>query len=233
MKYGRAVAKKYPAARKRYNVYAPAVKQLASDMMYIKGLINSEPKYHIVQSSNNINYNGAVISLSTLVQGDGNTHRDGNSVLPRYLSVNIQFGATDAGTQPLTMRMIIFRYWGEKTSSGAPAVDVASVLSTTGSQYAPLSHLNEDNTGSKGDRTRRIEILKSELVDFDLVQCRTVTRQLNFVMNQGNKKEHIKFLSASTLEPISGGLYALFVSSDATSTNSKYVLESKLTFYDN
>lgn len=236
MPYNRIVKKaikRYPAARKRWNVYYPAARQLASDVMYLKGLINSEPKYHIVQASNNYDYNGIVQSLSTISQGDGTSDRDGNMVLPRYLTINMSFGGTIAGNTPVVVRMIIFRYWGEATSASA-TVTPSEVLATIGSQYAPYTHLNDDNTGSKGDRQRRIEVLKSKLVNFDNINMRDCVRKYNIVVNGGNKpKEHIKFSSATTSGPVSGGFYILFISDNATGTNAKFTLESKLTFYDN
>lgn len=234
--YGRAVrtvARKYPAVRKRYNVYAPAVKQLTSDIMYLKGLINSEPKYHIVQSTNNFNYNGIIVPLSNIVQGDGEVNRDGNMVLPRYLSINMLFGGTESASAPVVVRMILFRYWGESTGV-AGSVTPAEVLSSIGSQFAPFTHLNDDNTGSKGDRQRRIEVFKSKLVNCDQINQQDTVRKFNIVMNGGNKaKEHIKWNSSTTAEPVSGGIYVLFISNLLSGTSAKYVLESKLTFYDN
>lgn len=236
MVYNRVVKKalaRYPAAKKRFNVYYPAARQLASDVMYLKGLINSEPKYHIVQSANNFSYNGTVISLSSIPQGDDTTNRDGNMVLPRYLSINLLLGSTDGNTDPVRVRCILFRYWGEATSS-TPSVSVSEILSTVGSSYAPYSHLNDDNTGARGDRQRRIEVLKSKLVSFD--NCAVLNRiyKWNIVMNGNNKKkEHIKFVGSSTGEPVSGGLYILFISDLILSTEAKYQFESKLTFYDN
>lgn len=232
VKYGKRAIKRYPAVRKRYNVYAPAVKQLASDVMYLKGLINSERKYHVLQASNNYDYNGLIFSLADIPQGDAAINRDGNSILPRYLSVNYVIGATNSASTPIVIRMILFRYWGEATS-GTPSVTTSEILSTTGTQFAPLSHLNDNNTGSKGDRERRIEVLRNDLYSFDLVDKRDVTGSYNITMNNGNLKEHIKYDAAATSQPTSGGLYILVISNDATSTNARFTFESKLTFYDN
>lgn len=232
MAYRKFVKRAYPVVAKRARVYVPAVKQLASDVMYLKGLINSEPKYHIVNNYSTFDYNGVIVSLSSIQQTTQVNARDGNMVLPRFHSLNMIFGASNTATTPVSIRYIVFRYWGESTNL-AGAVTVPEILWTTGSMYAPLSHLNDDITGSKGDRQRRIEILKSEILSCDLVQNRTLTRQLNFVMNNTEKKEHIKWNSAATAEPVSGGIYALFISDSATLADSFYKIESKLTFYDN
>lgn len=229
MAYQQRTKKRNPV-KKRVRIYGKAGTQLYKDVMYLKGLINSEPKYHIVQSSNNFNYNGIIVSLSNIPSGGGVNDRDGNSVLPRYLNINLVLGATNTASDPAVLRMLLFRYWGESTNV-AGTVTVAEILSTTGTVYAPYSHLNDDNVGAKGDRQRRIEILNSEFAVFDLVEKRQIAHTLNYVMNAGEPKEHIKWNSSTTAEPVSGGLYMLFIGD--TITNSKYTIESKLTFYDN
>ena len=217
--------------KKRVKTYGKAGIQLYRDVQYLKGLVNSEPKYHLVQSANNFNWAGIMVSLSSIPSGTGFSDRDGNSVLPRYLNINLNWGCTNAASDPAVLRMILFRYWGEATGAGG-SVTVSEILSTVGTQFAPFSHLNDDNVGAKGDRQRRIEILNSELCVFDLTTTRQKAQTYNIVMNQGDSnKEHIKFNTASTAEPVSGGLYIMFIGD--TITNSKYTLESKLTFYDN
>jgi len=226
--------------QKRMRVYAPAAKQLYSDVMYLKSIINSELKTHAVQSTNNFSYNGVVISLCNVPQGDGDKDRDGNTVLPRYLSVNGHFGCGTLLTSGngIIIRMIIFRYWGESTSSatGSIVVDPDEVIDAAGTVYAPLSHLNPDNTGSRGDRTRRIEILKSEIYTaVPNSSCARKSFMLNLEMNgkNVNKKEHITFTNSTTAQPISGGLYIMFVSNSATGTDAEYTIQTKLSFYDN
>lgn len=228
--------KKYPAVRKRVRVYAPAVKQLASDVMYLKGIINSEPHIHTVQSANNFNYAGIIVSLCNVPVGDDSNNRTGERLLPRYLSINLQFGASSAyASTYMHIRYIIFRYWGE-ASSAAATVTPSEVLSTTGSAYAAMSHLNPDNTGSKRDRSRRIEVLRSELLSVckgnDTGQhCKMINIEMNG--KNTNSKEHIQFRNNVTGEPISGGIYILFINDTAGATDGAYQLESKLTFYDN
>lgn len=229
----RPAQRKRNPVKKRVQIYGKAGSQLYKDVMYLKGLVNTEPKYHIVQSANNFSWAGIVVSLSSIPSGGGVTDRDGNSVLPRYLNINLAIGAVNSATLPTTIRMLVFRYWGESTGAGG-SVTPSEILSTTGTQFAPFSHLNDDNTGSKGDRQRRIEILHSEFLIFDLVDKSQSVATYNYIMNQGEPKEHIKFNTSSTAEPVSGGLYFMAISdNNGVTTNSKYTLESKLTFYDN
>lgn len=230
-------AKKYPAVRRRANVYVPAVRQLASDVMYIKSLVNSETKYNETTTSNNFDYNGTVVALSAIVQGDGNTNRDGNRVLPRYLNIKgfVSITSATARTDPINCRAILFRYWGESPSAGS-VVTPSEILSTVGSQYAPLSHLNEDIVGSRGDRVRRIEVLKNWDILLDKTGANpAMSIDCNIQMNgPGVKnKEHIQFASSATADAVSGGLYLLFISDTATATEVHYKIQSKLVFYDN
>lgn len=237
-KYGKMAIKKYPAARKRYRVYAPAVKQLASDVMYLKGLINSEPKFHVTQSGNNVDWNGAVVSLCDIPTGDTSTNRDGDRILPRYFSINMHCGrASGATSAHLTARVIIFRSWIENPSTIAPVVTPSEVLTgaSLGTLYAPITHLNANMTGSRGDRNRRIEVLRNELIQFTANDNPSQTLHYNIEMNGKNKqkKEHIEYNTAGTIQPTSGGLFILFVTDNVTSGEFYYQLESKLTFYDN
>lgn len=220
-----------PLPPTRFQTYGAAGKQLVKDVMYLKTLINSEPHNWYVNSGNNYNYNGIVVSLSNVTVGDSEQDRTGNRVLPRYL--NVRWHVTSGSVNNL-VRVILFRYWGEATSA-APTVTVAEVLRNTalGTVQAPLAHLNEDNTGPKGDRARRIEVHRNDLVSLDDVERRCVCGEWDVQVNGMNidKKEHIEWRSTSTEEPISGGFYILFIG--ASATNDSYQLESKLTFYDN
>jgi len=231
-KYAQTVAKKYPAVRRRYNVYAPAVKQLYKDVKYIKGVINSEPHVHTVQATGNFDYNGVVLSLANIPMGDTYLSRTGNRVLPRYFNINLHVNKDTAGIMHNTVRIIIFRSWIDNgTTAGTLAV--SEVLESVGSAYAPLSHLEQSITGPKGDRCRRIEILKNRLITFDQVSNTSYTKNFNLTMNGGQVKEHIDFVSSSTAEPSSGGLFIMFVSESITAADVSYRFESRLTFYDN
>lgn len=237
MKYGKYIKKSYPAVAKRARVYVPAVRQLASDVMYLKGLVNSEPKSFTVNTSANTGQSGVVFSLCDLAQGDGAADRDGNRVLPRYLSLYIHVNqiAASAGWNHTTHRVIVFRYWGEDSNVAGPSVTTADILETTASQYSPVSHLRSTITGSRGDRNRRIEVLRNEFFTLDLNTEAQKAIHYNIEMNgKGSKtKEHIEFRNNTTEQPTSGGIYVLYVNDNATSTDQGIWVGSRLTFYDN
>lgn len=239
-KYAKTAMRKYPAIRKRARVYVPAVRQLASDVMYLKGLINSEPKYHLVATSNNFNYAGTVVSLCDIPEGDGEANRDGNRVLPRYFTVNVHINkAIDAGylggttTNHTTVRMIIFRWWGEAVGGAGATPTASEILGIVSDQYAPLRHLSSKITGSKGDRSRRIEVHRNELFTLDQRSITSKDFSYNITLNGGNKpKEHMEFGTSATNPPTDGGFFILFIS-DVLGTDVSYYLSSKVVFYDN
>lgn len=218
-----------PRVVSRWGTYAAAGHQVLKDVMYLKTLINSEPHNHFVQSANNFNWNGFVVSLCNVPQDDTNGGRTGNRILPRFLNLNVHI---ENGSNNNVIRVIVFRYWGE--ASGAfPLVTPAEVLRTIGTSYCPLSHLNEDNVGPRGDRTRRIEVLRNEFVSLDNIERRCLALKFDIEMNgvAVSRKEHIEFRSSATEDPISGGVYILFAGKYAV--NDGFILESKMTFYDN
>jgi len=112
---------------------------------------------------------------------------------------------------------------------------VGNVIVTTGSAQAPLSHLNDDITGSRGDRQRRIEVLRSEMFTLDPVGKTSMDYSYNIEMNGPTvqRKQHMKFASSSTATAISGGLYFLIVSDSATAAEIAWTINSKVVFYDN
>lgn len=213
----------------RWTTYGNAGRQLARDVMYLKTLINSEPHHHYLGYSDNFNWNGLVVPLSIVPQGDTNASRTGDRILPRYLNVRWQ---VISATGNNVIRVMLFRYWGE-TPSGAPAVQANDIMRLLGAERAPLSHLNDDITGQKGDRNRRIEVLRNELLNVDLVDRRAVTGDWDVEVNgmRSGKKEHVEYRSSALEEPVSGGFYLLFVGH--SETGDVVNLESKMTFYDN
>lgn len=236
--YKKFAKRNYPAVVKRVNVYAPAVKQLANDVLYLKGLINSEPKSFNLTSSNNINYNGVVVSLCDIPQGDLASTRDGNRILPRYLNLKFHINRAVSGATAThtTMRFIIFRWWGESPNALGVAPTPSDILHSTlvGTQYAPLAQLNGEITGAKGDRARRIEVHRNGQITLDSVSKTSMDEEFNITLNGGNApKEHMEYQSATTAPPTSGGFYILFINDNAVSTDSAYYLSSRITYYDN
>lgn len=221
----------YPKpAPSRWSIYGGAGKQLVKDVMYLKTLINSEPHHYTVQDANNVNYNGQCGSLSNVPVGDGAEERTGTRILPRYLNMNWQIGQTDTATY--TIRLLIFRWWGEATDAAPPTCTPGEVLYTVGTQFAPLTHLQPEVTGPKGDRNRRVEVLRNEIFTLDGTQAKSTTRQYDIEVNGMNapRKEHIEY--GASAQPVSGGFFFIIIT-DNVASNVYYKVESKMVFYDN
>ena len=231
MPYKRRYNRKKPG---RVQIYGQAGKQLYKDVMYLKSLVNAEMHYHLDNFSGNIDTTGTVISLNDVPQGDDDNNRTGTSILPRWQGINFHVNKKITATGTVdheTIRVILFRYWGE-SSDALPSVIPGDVLAVVD----PLSFLSQNNTGSKGDRERRIEVHKSKLFTLDSVADTSRTYKWNVQINGVNNKpkEHIKYLSEVTGEPLSGGFYLLFISDNGTGANkASYTIRSKLNFYDN
>lgn len=211
-----------------------AIGKIGADVKYLKTVVNSELHYFIVTTSDNIDSTGTLRSLNDVALGDGASNRTGTSILPRYQTINVHVNKSLAGAAPdhETIRMMVFRYWGEQTSaSDIPAV--SEVLNT----LDPLSFLSEDNTGSRGDRERRIEVHKSKIFTLDKVAQTSRTYKLNIQLNGMNKnvKDHIKYRESGVNPyPVSGGFFILFISDNATGSNkSSFNYNSKMSFHDN
>lgn len=222
---------------KRAQVYGPAAAQLAKDVGYLMTLVNSEPLNNNVQVSGNYDFNGVIIPLSDIAQGDGQNARTGNRILPRYLSVKLGLTKTIAGSRLYTFsRVIFFRSWIENAAT-LGTLTPNEVLATVGTQFAPFSTLLESIMGPKGDRSRRIEVLRSELVYHDRTGKPGEVIEYNIEMNgQGvQNKSHIEYQTGSNV-PASGGIYCLFISDvdpAAFPTEDAYYLQTRLTYHDN
>lgn len=231
------VKRKYPVRKRRYtkpapsrwSIYGSAGKQLAKDVLYLKTLINSEPHRYETFGTNNFNWTGLIFSLCDVPQGDQDTQRTGNRILPRYLNVSWQVVGAEANS---VVRILLFRYWGE-TTSAAPAVIPNEILENIGTTYAPLSHLNDDNVGPKGDRQRRIEVHRSLLLNIDRTERSAEVGNWDVEVNGMNtqRKEHMEWRGVPTEQPISGGFYLMVIGDSVA--NGSFKFDSKLVFYDN
>lgn len=236
MPYKKRYSKYTGAVAKRARVYGPAIGQLAKDVGYVMSLVNSETHTHIVNTGNNVDYNGVVFSLSDIPQGDGQEYRTGNTVLPRYFTckMHVNKKITSSTADHITIRVIFFRYWGED-ANGIPSVAPNDILSYIGTSYAPLSTLDSNIVGRRGDRERKIEVFHSEFHTLDPVSNTAFDIDLNREFNgpTTKNKQHMKFPSSSTTQAISGGIYCLVCTSSATASEVSAELLSKVTFYDN
>ncbi len=174
-----------------------------------------------------------MLYICDIAQGDTAINRTGSTVLPRFQSINLtlQKNITANAPEIEVYRIMLFRYWGEGTEA-TPLVEVSDVLQ--GAQ--PYSFLNADNTGGRGERERRIEVHKSKFFQLDKIHKPHMTYKWNVKVNGLNKKtkDHIKFASSATEQPVSGGFYLLVISDNGVmNEHSVLSFNSKINFYDN
>lgn len=107
------------------------------------------------------------------------------------------------------------------------------ILENIGTTYAPLSHLNDDNVGPKGDRQRRIEVHRSVLLNLDRTERSAEVGNWDVEVNGMNtqRKEHMEWRGVPTEQPISGGFYLMVIGDSVA--NGSFKFDSKLVFYDN
>lgn len=240
MPYGTRVAKrayKSNAVQKRVNVYGKAGVQLYKDVMYLKSLINSEPKTHTLTSSSTFDYAGTIVSLCDVPTGDIGASRDGDRILPRYMNIKFTVQRTVTGTPTYghsTVRFVIFRWWGESPNVAGIAPTADEILTNNATTFAPFGMLRTQITGSRGDRNRRIEVHRTGLITLDSVSKTSFDEDFNITLNGGNApKEHIEYFNNGTAPPVSGGFFIMFLTDNAIAGDVAYSLCSRLTFYDN
>ncbi len=220
----------------RLAVYSKAGYQLAQDVAYLGSLVNSELHLHTTNASGTISPLGEIITLCNIPVSSAKVGRNGNSVLPRYMNVNLNIlkSADGASVDHETIRIILFRYWGQDTEQDPEIPFVDSILDTVD----VLAFLNNNNTGGFGKRGRRIEIKQSKL--FTLNKFTNSSRMFRWnVKTNGPKtpldmKSHIKFQGTALDEPISGGYYLLLMTDNVTGTlEATFSHNSSIHFYDN
>lgn len=121
----------------------------------VKRLINSnaEHKYFDFEfNAQTVDFSGAAYSISDVTQGDGDTMRDGDKLLPTSLSVRYAFQAGDATN---AFRFLIIRW---KCSASTLSIgNIFQTLGTTRAPYEPLIH----------DQRNQFDVLMDRLINLD------------------------------------------------------------------
>lgn len=92
------------------------------------------------RASTTVDATGNVYCLSVIPQGDTDSQRNGDSVMPVYLRVK---GSCHGADSSNVMRVILIRWHPDSASVGDPALtDIlqSTILSTTNAPYAPYIH---------------------------------------------------------------------------------------------
>lgn len=200
--------------KRKYNALELASKAWSA-VKYMKGMINCEKKYHdVTWLSNNFTYNGDILCLSYIGQGDDNNNRAGNSILLRSIYLNGQF-ISPAGYQRF-IRLIIFM---DKQNQGIDPT-ASNVLANMGSVLAPTGPLNID-------RAPRYQVLMDLKISLD--DAKGLTYQFSRYINL---QTHLKFTGPATTDIFTNAIYGI-VCSDSTTNVPDMNLAVRLGYYDN
>lgn len=218
--------RKYHGAGRVKN-YTRGGKQLYKDVMYLKSLVNSELHYlYNSYTGQTISSAGTIYHLSPISQNDTNYGRSGNTVLPRYLNIQVRLANFSGGITVVdTVRMMVFRWKDNSTPSVSDLFE-----DPTNPVYSPL---NDNISGNSKDR--QIDVIKSKLFLLGVPTPGNGTLLYKKVidLNPPAKqiKDHIKFNDVQTTDPV-GGIYMLLIGRQAVNTAS-FEGSVKLSFHDN
>lgn len=171
----------------------------------------SETKYHDRQFALGADFNGAVIDLSSIGQGDTDVTRDGDKILPVTLEVGFNVvGETYSGI----VRLIIFRWI--KDSIPVPG----DIMDSLGGSYATISPYQHD-------LRKNFQVLKDKTY--------TVS---NNGGTELRSDQYILKMAKKTIEYYQGGvtaknkIYALMVGDRALATSPGMFLMTRLNYKD-
>lgn len=222
------------APRSRYSTYSAAGSQLWKDVMYLKSIVNVELKaFSTYINPAPIDAAGSVFHLSAVSIGDSYNNRDGDSILPKYMNIHIDFKKSfDAlATATECIRVIIFR-WKDQSSPG-----VTNILdNNVTTNY--LSHYQRTSKGHNRD-DRTMYLLMDKQFCLNKTDMPQVDIKKNFKFNvpkPGILQDHIKFNDTSTSAPMNG-IYILAIAETPQASGSalKITMEvnNLLRFTDN
>lgn len=213
LRRGRKVYKKKPWYKRKYNALQLAQKAVKG-VWYLKGLVNSELKFHDYTASANFDFNGAMYNITSIAGGSGENQRNGNSIFVRYITLR---GIIAANTSVAynTCRMIVFI---DKDSSGAVPT-AADLLATTGTGYAPIAPLNDDNR-------KRYKVLTSKTMSLSPSDYNLPFKSYIPI------RHHVRYNSPTFNDYDKGQIYVLFISDQNTAVP-LFTLYSRVAYHDN
>lgn len=164
---------------------------------FVKKQINVTKEHKYFDTSFNLQtipIAGNVDQLSTVPQGNTDTTRVGDKILPTSLEMNFQFVAVPADVTNY-IRHIVFR-WKPNTVSVTPAV--ASILAYAGTAQSPASPYYHDGRN-------QFEILYDKMYTFDAYNITKVIKEtvplarktVNFVAGGNNGMGHLYQITLS------------------------------------
>lgn len=212
----KAVIKRPKAWYKRkYNVFDLAAHAM-NGVKYLRTLVNAERKYFDINQTNSIDYNGTLVHLTPIGQGDGVSDRSGIKVAAR--SLYIRTNAYNNNTiNNSFMRILIFY---DKFNTGTPPV-ISDLIPTAGSLNATTSPL-------RIGRGSRYEILYDKVMTASNTASTANARKIFLKLFR-----KINYTNTLGTDEYSNQLYMVAISNDTGPTAPSLVFSSRFGYMDN
>lgn len=201
----------------RWKIYGRAGAQLASDVMKLKGLINTEFKTLDTYATSNPTTGGTFLLLNGITRGTDYNNRDGRSIRIKSYASNMRFIA-NASASHTTVRVIVFV--DKQPNAGLPST--GSLLDN--SFGAPLTEQFRAL-----DYRRRYTVLQDYRVTINPDYPEKSVRKYRKL----DMKTIFDNTDSGTISDITtNSLYMLIVSDEAVNTPT-VIVNSRLRFIDN
>lgn len=198
--------------------WAQIAQKAWSGVKAIRGIVNSEKFHFDAGTQVNPDYNGAVVALSAISQGDGTGSRTGNSILAKGLVFNFNL-SNDTGAQTTTTRIIVFQDTMSLGTIPSPS-DVLTAVGNVNGVISPYTLINSDQ--------RRFKILMDEAFATSNTGNQKIVKFQNLRVD-----DHIKFSGTSGTDEARNMVYMLHISDRVTTLLPTLNWYSRLSYYDN
>lgn len=218
--YARAYKKNQERGRRRREKYKKdPIKSVVKDVAYLKGLINTEFKYHDYQQDQALTSTGHINCINFVNQGDSDTTHDGSSFRIKSVAINgfVKLTAFDVPVVKHRLALVL-----DTDAACNTATPVYSDIYKGSFGEAVNAHRNLENRS-------RFVILKQW--DFTLNADNNASKVADMYMPVDLKCQ-IVGTTASEANLRKNGLYIVGVSDQAT-TKSSWILTSRIRYVDN
>lgn len=184
----------------------------------IKGLVNSELKRFDIASNAFIPDTGLIVNLNNIGAGTDASDRIGNSILAKYLTVNLWIESNVAADLTAVRALIVC-----DTMNQTAIPTLSDILQNSTSQANLISPLDIDNTD-------RFTVLMDRHYSFSIQSMQTKTVKLYKKLDF-----HIRYNGTTIGTYEKNTIFLVLISNQSTATNAEPLVHyhSRLAFYDN
>lgn len=195
----------------KHSAKSLAIKAL-NNVKYIKGLVNSELYKYDGASSTAVSNTGTTIGLTSIIQGDGDNQRTGNSLLVKKIFTRLVFTQHASATD--TLYRVLFIQDNQQIADTSPTF--TEILDT----ISCLAPLNSNTVG-------RFKVLKNYFF-----HTSTSSDTVKHVTCSIPMMHHVRFNGTGSGDIQKGGLYLMVLSDQATNTPTMFY-NYRVSYHDN